>query len=252
MPMVPLREKMEAVALRQWKDSDFEPCAEMNADEGVMRYFLAPMSRADMLEMFTRMREMIDARGWGTGAVEVDGRFAWMAGLNIPRWQLPFSPRTEILWRLRKEYWGRGIAYEAATRILDHGFTKIGLDEIVAFTTRQNKRSIRLMARLGMTRDPAGDFDHPAVPEGHALRRHVLYRTKGPCQPAPPIPVCHPMDDKRAGPEVGCSHWGSDRRIQPGLPRTFFPSAGEPGAMIVRDPYTIPSALPSVHAGTSK
>jgi RimJ/RimL family protein N-acetyltransferase len=103
-----------------------------------------------------------------------------MAGLNVPRRPMPFSPCIEILWRFRKEYWGRGIACAAATQVLDYGFAKLGLEEIVAFTTAGNTRSIRLMERLGLTRDSAGDFDHPAVPEGHPLRRHVLYRKKRP------------------------------------------------------------------------
>jgi len=167
---------MERVTLRQWKDGDFEPYAEMNADREVMRYFLAPMSNEEALEMLVRMRKAIDQRGWGTWAVAVDGKFAGMAGLNVPRWPLPFSPCTEILWRFRREYWGRGIAHEAALQVLGCGFTTVGLEEIVAFTTTQNSRSIRLMERLGFSRDLGGDFNHPALPEGHSLRRHVLYR----------------------------------------------------------------------------
>jgi RimJ/RimL family protein N-acetyltransferase len=169
---------METVALRQWKDSDFEPYTEMNADPDVMRYFLAPMTRSEAADGFARMRSAIDERGWGIWAVEVDGVFAGMTGLNVPRWPLPCMPCTEILWRFRREYWGRGLAYAAATEALTYGFTKIGLAEIVAFTTPPNIRSIRLMERLGFVRDAAGDFDHPAVPEGHALRRHVLYRKR--------------------------------------------------------------------------
>jgi RimJ/RimL family protein N-acetyltransferase len=110
----------------------------------------------------------------------VDDDFAGMVGLNIPKWPLPFSPCTEVLWRLRKEYWGLGVAYAAATEALDYGFSKLALDEIVAFTPPPNLRSIRVLERLGFTRDLDGDFDHPAVPEGHSLRRHILYRKKKP------------------------------------------------------------------------
>jgi RimJ/RimL family protein N-acetyltransferase len=169
---------MQTVALRQWKDSDFEPYAAMNADAEVMRYFLAPVSRSEAVEWFGRMREAIDDRGWGIWAVDVDGLFAGMVGLNIPRWPLPFMPCTEILWRFRREYWGRSVAFEAANQALAYGFTHVGLAEIVAFTTPPNFRSIRLMERLGFTRDAAEDFDHPAIPKGHPLRRHLLYRKK--------------------------------------------------------------------------
>jgi len=54
------------------------------------------------------------------------------------------------------------------------------LHEIVAFTTTVNTRSQAVMERIGMTRDMDGDFDHPGVPEGSRLRRHVLYRMKAP------------------------------------------------------------------------
>jgi ribosomal-protein-alanine N-acetyltransferase len=50
----------------------------------------------------------------------------------------------------------------------------------VAFTVPANIRSRRVMDRLGMTHDPADDFEHPRIAEGHPLRRHVLYRTRRP------------------------------------------------------------------------
>ncbi len=170
---------MSAVILRQWKETDFEPFAEMNSDPEVMRY-LMPMTRNDSIETFGRIREEITERGWGVWAVEVDGLFAGMVGLHTPGWQLSFSPCTEVLWRLRKEFWGRGIAYEAAREAIDYGFSKAELEEIVSFTTPSNIRSIRLMERLGFERDYEGDFDHPEVPVGSDHRRHVLYRKKRP------------------------------------------------------------------------
>jgi ribosomal-protein-alanine N-acetyltransferase len=117
----------------------------MNSDPEVMRYFLAPMTRAESLDTLSLIREEIARRGWGVWAVEVDGVFAGMVGLHVPEWSLPFSPCTEVLWRLRKEFWGRGIAYEAASQAVDDGFSKADLDEIVSFTTPPNLRSIRLM-----------------------------------------------------------------------------------------------------------
>ena len=165
--------------LRQWKESDFELFAEMNSDPEIVRYLL-PMTRSESLRVFGHIRNEITLRGWGVWAVEVDGIFAGMVGLHVPECHLPFSPCTEVLWRLRKEFWGRGIAYEAARRAIDYGFSKADLEEIVSFTTPTNVRSIRLMERLGFKRDHQGDFDHPEVPAGNDLRRHVLYRKKKP------------------------------------------------------------------------
>jgi RimJ/RimL family protein N-acetyltransferase len=171
---------MKGPLLRQWKDSDLEPFAQMNADPEVMRYLLAAMTRDEARDLMARLAATIDQRGWGVWAVEVEREFAGMVGLNVPRWDLPFSPCTEVLWRLRRRFWGRGIAFSAASQALEQGFSQAGLDEIVAFTTPPNLRSIRLMERLGFQRDAAGDFDHPGVPAGHPLRSHVLYRKQRP------------------------------------------------------------------------
>jgi len=99
-----------------------------------------------------------------------------MVGLAVPRWTAPFTPCVEIGWRLAAAHWGRGYASEAAAAALDHGFGALGLAEIVAFTLPRNHRSRAVMQRLGMRRSAADDFDHPGVPAGHPMVRHVLYR----------------------------------------------------------------------------
>jgi RimJ/RimL family protein N-acetyltransferase len=81
-----------------------------------------------------------------------------------------------IAWRLGRQYWGRGYALEAAKVVIDDGFGRLGFDEIVAYATVVNRRSLALMERLGMRRDPRDDFDHPDCPEGHPLRKRVLFR----------------------------------------------------------------------------
>ena len=57
-----------------------------------------------------------------------------------------------------------------------HGFSKLGIDELVSFTTRGNEKSIAVMERIGMSRNPDDDFEHLALPVGNPLRPHVLYR----------------------------------------------------------------------------
>lgn len=167
---------MEQLVLRQWRDSDLDPYAAMNADPEVMRYFPAPLTRAETAASFERLRRGIHERGWGLWAVEVDGIFAGFTGLNIPRFSAPFTPCVEMGWRFRREFWGRSLAYRAAREALVFGFESLRLEEIVAFTAAGNLRSRRLMERLGFKRDLNGDFDHPSIPEGHELRSHVLYR----------------------------------------------------------------------------
>jgi RimJ/RimL family protein N-acetyltransferase len=82
----------------------------------------------------------------------------------------------EIGWRLARQGWGKGYATEAARASLEHGFGKLGLSSIVSFAVTANMRSRRVMERIGMCRDPDGDFDHPDVPPGDPRRRHVFYR----------------------------------------------------------------------------
>jgi RimJ/RimL family protein N-acetyltransferase len=96
----------------------------------------------------------------------------------VPGFEAPFMPAVEIGWRFAAHAWGNGYATEAASAVLAHAFDELGLDALVSMTAVQNEPSRRVMERIGMTRDPVDDFDHPSIPEGHPLRRHVLYRIR--------------------------------------------------------------------------
>jgi RimJ/RimL family protein N-acetyltransferase len=171
--------------LRPWRDADLAPIAEMNADPRVMEFFPKLLDRAESDLLVTRIRDHFARHGFGLWAVEVPGvaDFIGFVGLAIPRFEAHFTPCVEIGWRLAREHWGRGYATEAARAALAFGFRDLALQEIVSFTTAANVRSRAVMERIGMTWSPEDDFDHPALPEGHPLRRHVLYRTRRPLSP---------------------------------------------------------------------
>ncbi len=171
---------MRQVTLRQWRDSDLEPYAAMNADPEVMRYFPALLTQEQSKASMERQRSFIENRGWGLWAVDVDGVFAGFTGLAVPTFEAPFMPCVEAGWRLRREFWGQGIAYRAGLQALDFGFKVLKLPQIVSFTAVVNIPSRRLMERLGFTHDPSRDFEHPSIPEGHELRPHVFYRKNAP------------------------------------------------------------------------
>jgi len=178
---LPVRELATArLLLRPWRDDDLAPFAALNADPRVMEHFLAPLSRAESDTLAERIRAGFDERGMGLWAVEVPGvaPFIGFTGLCRPGFEAPFGPSVEVGWRLAAAHWGKGYATEAAEAAVGAGFGPFGLGEIVSFTVLANRRSWRVMEKLGMRRDPADDFDHPRVPEGHALRRHVLYRLR--------------------------------------------------------------------------
>ena len=164
--------------LRRWRPNDREPFAKLNSDPVVMEYFLSTHTRDESDVFADRIETEFARRGYGLWAVEVPGMsdFIGYVGLAYHDFPAHFTPAVEIGWRLDRPYWGQGFATEAAAAAVADGFERAGLDEIVSFTATINLRSIRVMEKLGMTHDLADDFDHPRLPEGHRLRRHVLYR----------------------------------------------------------------------------
>ena len=164
--------------LRPWRDEDLAPWAALNADPEVMATIGRPLERSQSDLLAQRIRGHFDRRGFGLWAVEVPdvASFIGFIGLSIPQFEAHFTPCVEIGWRLARAEWGKGYASEGARAALAFGFERLGLAEIVSFTAVSNLRSRRVMERIGMQRRAAEDFDHPNLPEGHPLRRHVLYR----------------------------------------------------------------------------
>jgi len=173
--------KTKRLILRPWREEDLEPFAQLNADSRVLEYFPSVLTHEESNNLALRLKVTLEKNGWGLWAavlLETD-EFIGFIGLN--KWtksSLPthFTPAVEIGWRLGFEYWGKGYATEGAIACLGYGFETLSLDEIVSFTAVQNMRSRRIMEKIGMHHDPKDDFDHPKLPEGHWLRRHVLYR----------------------------------------------------------------------------
>jgi len=171
----------ERLRLRAWRDSDLAPFARFNADMRVMQYLPAPLSTDDSNEMARRIQIHIDQHGWGLWAVEIPevAPFAGFIGLSQPKFEAHFTPCTEVGWRLGPEFWGQGYATEGALAAVEFAFRELTLSEVVSFAADSNQRSRRVMERIGMTHNPADDFDHPSLPSGSHLRRHVLYRKRG-------------------------------------------------------------------------
>lgn len=170
--------RTERLLLRAWRESDRAPYAALNADPIVMEHFPAVLSREESDAHVDQIVATFEERGWGLWAAEVPGvaEFIGFIGLNLPRFQAHFTPCVEVGWRLARTAWGRGYAPEGATAALRFAFEDLALDEIVSFTTVGNAKSRRVMEKLGMEHDPNDDFDHPSLPAGSPVRRHVLYR----------------------------------------------------------------------------
>lgn len=168
----------ERLILRPWRHSDFNPFAAINCDPRVMRHFPSVLSRDESNAMVAVIQAHFETHGFGFWAVEAPGvaDLIGMIGLSIPRIQAPFMPCVEVGWRLGYPHWSKGYATEGARAAIQFGFEALQLNEILAFTVPANTASRRVMNKLGMHHCPDDDFDHPRLPPGHPLQRHVLYR----------------------------------------------------------------------------
>jgi len=168
----------DRLILRHWRAADRLPFAEMNADPRVMEFMPATLSRPESDLLVDKIEEHIKTHGFGLLAAELraDRSFIGFIGLAIPSFQTQFTPCVEVGWRLSSIHWGKGLATEGAHEVIRYAFEVLRLEAVVSFTVPANARSRRVMEKVGMTYDPADDFDHPNLPQGHPLRRHVLYR----------------------------------------------------------------------------
>lgn len=171
--------KTERLILHSWKEEDLAPFAALNADPRVREFFYPTiLSRQESDHLVKLFQEHIQKFNFGLFAASLvqTGEFIGFIGLQHVSENLPFYPAVEIGWRLAHQHWGKGYATEGAKAALDYGFEQLNLTEIVAMTTVHNNRSRNVMEKLGMTYNPNDDFDHPKVPDGHPLKKHVLYR----------------------------------------------------------------------------
>ena len=177
---VPIPIETARLILRPWRDSDREPFARMTADPRVMEFYPSLLTREQSDAFIDRVQANLQRDGFTFLAAEIreTGELIGFTGLSIATFPAPFTPCVEVGWRLAAEHWGAGYATEAGRAALRFGFDELQLKEIVAFVAVPNIRSRRVAEKLGMTRDPADDFEYPLIAEGHPLRPHVLYRAR--------------------------------------------------------------------------
>jgi RimJ/RimL family protein N-acetyltransferase len=172
--------------LREWQESDLDPLAALCSDPVVMRFFPVTYGHEKSDALAWAMNDKNAGGGLGVLAAELreTGRFVGFIGLNYPIFEHPVARLPEIGWRLTPDTWGQGLAPEGARACLDYGFGVRNLPEIVAYTVAQNLPSQRVMEKIGMTREPALDFDHPDIPEHHRFRPHLVWRIANPAPSA--------------------------------------------------------------------
>jgi len=169
----------DRLILREWQDEDRLPFSQMNADPMVMEYMPRRLDEDASGKLVDRFQRHFKKYGYGLYATELkeNNEFMGFIGLNNVELNVPFAPAVEIAWRLSYEFWGNGFASEGAQAILDHALGKLKIPQVVSFTVYDNTRSIHVMEKIGLVRDPDGDFEYPRLPKGHPLAQHVLYRS---------------------------------------------------------------------------
>lgn len=181
--MVELR--TQRLWLRDWREADLAPFAALNADLEVMRHFPAPLTTAESDALADRLRLRLRLDGHGLWAAEHQGTFVGFIGVQAPSFEAHFTPCLELGWRLARAFHGRGLATEGALAVLGWARQAFPDTPLVSFTVPGNLASRRVMEKLGLRHDRADDFDHPLLPAGHPLRRHVLYRLDSRAPPRP-------------------------------------------------------------------
>jgi [ribosomal protein S5]-alanine N-acetyltransferase len=136
--------------LRTWMPGDAAAVEATFADPGVMRFigtggpWSAEQTRANIAIMTERYER--DGAGIWPVVLKETGTIVGECGLQ----PLPNSDDVEIAFLFGKDSWGKGLAFEAASAVLEWGFREHGLRRIVAVVYPANTRSIALINRLGM------------------------------------------------------------------------------------------------------
>jgi [ribosomal protein S5]-alanine N-acetyltransferase len=166
----------ERLCFRMWKEEDKKIFSKMNSDPIVMEYFPKLLNEDESNKFYERIVNNLHNNDYGLWAVEIknDNQFIGFIGFNDTTFKSNFTPCVEIGWRIKKEEWGKGYATEGAKACLFYGFNKIGLKEIFSFTSKTNKRSEKVMIKIGLNK--IDEFKHPGIEEGNQLRKHVLYK----------------------------------------------------------------------------
>lgn len=165
----------ERLIFRDWKETDLDDFINLNSDEDVMRFYPKKLSKQESLEMMIKINKEFEDYGYGFYALESkeNNDFIGFLGFHKADFDADFTPCIEIGWKLKKEFWGRGLATEGARKCIEYGLDVLNFNKIYSFTAELNIPSENVMKKIGMKFDRY--FEHPKVEDHSVLKKHVLY-----------------------------------------------------------------------------
>src|SRR6185503_19340247 len=151
--------------LRRQMIEDLDDLWALYRDPEITRYIPdAPRSRAEAkeeLEWHMNGHPRFPELGlWATIHKE-SGKFSGRCGL-LP-WTINGQNEVEVAYTIAREYWGQGLASEAAQAILNYGFARLNLSRLISVIDPENVASQKVAEKIGMTiekeeRDELGSF----------------------------------------------------------------------------------------------
>ena len=166
----PLELTTPRLRLRTWTEADRNDLAQMMADPEVMHDYGGPIDKGESDRKLDDYTTGFTRDGYSRWLVEStvgsEPAFIGYAGVAAHTdVDHPLGPHSDVGWRLTRQAWGHGYATEAAIAALSDVFTRIGLSEVVSYTSAENTRSRAVMKRLNLVRDSARDFivDYPVI-----------------------------------------------------------------------------------------
>jgi RimJ/RimL family protein N-acetyltransferase len=155
--MLPILET-ERLRLRPVSADDLDEFAELYADADVMRYIgiRGALTREETAERLDFMLDHWRKHGFGMWTMlrKDDGAFIGRCGLRY----VENSTEMELGYTLKKAFWGQGFATEASLVVVRYAFEMMRVGRLVALADPDNKASINVMKKVGMTFERLGLF----------------------------------------------------------------------------------------------
>lgn len=157
--------KTQRLLLRPFVESDLQNLIDLDQDPEVMRYVGGNViPNADIAAVIPRLlqRQPIwKVYGtWAADLLETNENIGWFTLKPMPQ----LNNEYEVGYRLKKKFWGQGLATEGARFLVEYGFTELKLPKIIGLTHLENSASQNILQKCGLIRQPDIKNPFPEIP----------------------------------------------------------------------------------------